>query len=373
MSAALPELVEKLVLDGTKVGYWPDRIAAWERGEKVAPVTIDVAMTRACQYACHFCSAQLMASEPEAKITRESFFSFLDDAAEMGVKGVAFISDGESTVVPWWADAVEHAASLGLAVGVGSNGHKLTRPVLERVLRHLTYLRFNFSGGERKRYAEIMGVPQDYYDTVVQNITDGMDIIRRDGLDCALNMQLVCDPKDGDQLVPFAQLAAKLKPVYAIVKHCADSADGRLGVDYAKYKDLQDTFDLVEEIGREAGVRIDVKRDKMEGKREYDRCFGPPFILQISGNGLVAPCSALFNEKYKAFHIGNIATQRFRDIWASDRYWEVMRYLGSDQFDPRQRCGPNCLQNNTNKFLYEYKAGRLNLPTTPAPPHVAFL
>ncbi len=373
MSAAMPELVGQLVLDGTKVGWYPERIAAWERGERIAPITIDVAMTRACQYACHFCSAQLMASEPEAKITREVFFDFLTDAAEMGVKGVAFISDGESTVVPWYADAVEYAASLGLAVGAGSNGQRLTKPVLERILPHLTYLRFNFSGGEPKRYAEIMGVPQAWFWEVRQNILDGMEIIHRDGLSCALNMQLVCDPKDGDQLIPFANLSAELRPVYSIVKHCADSADGALGVDYSKYKELESTFDEVEAIGKRAGVRIDVKRDKMEGKRQYDRCYGPPFLLQISGNGLVAPCSALFNEKYKAFHIGSIATQRFRDIVASDRYWDVVRYLGSDQFDPRTRCGPNCVANNTNKFLYEYKAGRVSLPTTPAPPHLAFL
>ena len=373
MSAALPELVEQLQLDGTKIGWYPDRIAAWERGERVAPITIDVAMTRACQYACHFCSAQLMASEPEAKITRESFCAFLEDAAEMGVKGVAFISDGESTVVPWYADAVECAADLGLAVGAGSNGQKLTRPVLERILPHLTYLRFNFSGGEPKRYAEIMGVPQAWFWEVRQNILDAMDIVRRDGLACAVNMQLVCDPKDADQLIPFAKLAAELRPVYAIVKHCADTVDGLLGVDYSRYGALEAVFDEVEEIGRDAGVRIDVKRDKMDGKRDYDRCYGPPFILQISGNGLVAPCSALFNERYKAFHIGNIATQRFRDIWASDRYWEVMRYLGSKDFDPRARCGPNCLQNNTNKFLHGYKAGRVSLPTTPPPPHLAFL
>ncbi len=315
----------------------------------------------------------MMASEPEAKITRESFFHFLEDAAEMGVKGVAFISDGESTVVPWYADAVEYAADLGLAVGAGSNGQRLTKPVLERILPHLTYLRFNFSGGEPARYSEIMGVPQDYYDTVVQNILDGMEIIHRDGLDCALNMQLVCDPKDGDQLIPFAKLAAELRPVYAIVKHCADTAEGDLGVDYSRYGALAATFDEVEEIGKQAGVRIDVKRDKMEGKRTYDRCYGPPFILQISGNGLVAPCSALFNEKYKAFHIGSIATQRFRDIWQSERYWDVMSYLASDKFDPRERCGPNCLQNNTNKFLYEYKAGRISLPTSPAPPHLEFV
>ncbi len=374
MSAALDDFAEQLIIDGTKVGYWPDRIAAWERGEKIAPITVDCAMTRACNASCSFCYATLQASVgEESKVTREHFLNFLTDAAEIGVKGVSFISDGESTVVPWWADAVEHAASVGLAVGVGSNGIKLTRPILERTLKHLSYLRFNFSAGQKKRYAEIMGVPQPMYDVVVQNIKDAMEIVHRDGLKVGVNMQLVSDPRDADQLIPFAELAAQLRPVYATVKHCADDAEGHLGVDYSKYAAMEATFDQVEAIGRDAGVRIEVKRGRMDGKRKYTKCFGPPFITQVSGNGLVAPCGFMFNEKWKAYHIGNITTARYRDIWASDRYWEVMRYLASDQFDPSKRCGPNCLQHNPNDYLFKLVNGRVSLPTQSAPPQLQFL
>lgn len=501
---AISELAENLIIDGTKVMYYPERIAAWERGEKIAPITIDCAMTRACNAACivpqtnvlmadgtckqvidivagdqvasvgddgtkqistvvktwlahesseiisvewaggrlrctfdhlvmtpskwvradelaegvtiitadgerqvesisggyrpspvydleciphhnfvasgvvvhncHFCFAQMQSSESEGKITKKVFFDFLDDAAEIGVRGVSFISDGESTVVPWYADAVEHASALGLKVGAGSNGIRLTKPILERVLPHLSYLRFNFSAGERKRYAEIMGVPQSDYEVVVQNIKDGMEIIRRDNLPCSLNMQMVCDPVDGDQIVPFAKLSAELKPVYSTIKHCADDVLGQLGVDYSKYDALIPAFDEAEEIGRQAGVRIEVKRGRLDGKRKYTKCFGPPFIMQLSGNGTVAPCGFLFNERYRAFHLGSIITRRFKDIWASDRYDEVMRYLASDEFNPQERCGKNCLQHNTCDWMFRYENGQASLPILEnAPPDLAFI
>ncbi len=372
MSAQLPEFVDSLVLDGTKVGWYPERITAWQRGERIAPVTVDCAMTRACNYACGFCYATLQASEGD-RITRQCFFNFLDDCAEIGVKGVSFISDGESTVVPWYAEAVEHASGLGLKVGAGSNGLKLTRDVLERVLPHLAYLRFNFSAGERHRYAEIMGVPRHFYDEVIQNIKVGMEIIRRDRLPCSLNMQLVCDPKDGDQILPFARLVAELRPVYGVIKHCADNAEGTLGVDYARYAALERDFHEAERIGREAGVRLEVKWGRLDGKRSYTRCYGSAFIMQVSGNGEVSNCGFHFNEKHRKFNLGSICTQRFKDIWRSDRWMEVMNYLGSEHFNPQERCGPNCLQHNTCNFLYEYVAGRVSLPTTPAPPHLAFI
>lgn len=379
MSSSLPDLVDHivspndLVLDGTKVGWYRDRIEAWERGEKIAPVTMDVAWTRKCNYACEFCYAQMQASVGK-EITREIAFQFLEDAAEIGVKGVSLISDGESSIVPFYADSIEHGAKQGLQMGIGTNGKVLKRKMLEQILPHLSYLRFNFSGGTREGYSRIMGVKPEWYDLVIQNVKDAMEIKRRDNLGVTINMQLVCDPKNESELLPFAALAASIRPDYAIIKHCADDVDHALGTDYTKYANLDATFDKIEAMGDDK-FRIVIKRDRMkdEGKRDYSKCYGPPFITQMSGNGLIAPCGFLFNEKYKAFHIGNICDDRFIDIFKSDRYWEVMRYLASDEFDPRSRCGPNCLQTQTNSFLFKYVNGQVSLPRGNPPPHLGFL
>lgn len=379
MSSSLPELVDKIasindfVLDGTKVGWYPERIAAWQRGEKIAPITMDVAWTRKCNYACEFCYATMQASKGK-EITREIALQFLSDAAEIGVKGVSLISDGESSIVPFYAESIEHGSKCGLQIGIGTNGKVLKRRMLERILPHLSYLRFNFSGGTKEGYSRIMGVTPEWYDIVIQNVRDAMEIKRRDNLPVTINMQLVLDPKHADELLPFGKLAASIRPDYAIIKHCADDVDHTLGTDYTKYKELDETFDAVEAMGDET-FRVVIKRDRMkdEGKRDYAKCYGPPFITQMSGNGLIAPCGFLFNEKYKAFHIGNICDTRFIDIFQSDRYWEVMRYLASDEFDPRSRCGPNCLQTQTNSFLYKYVNGEISLPTGQKPPHMGFL
>jgi MoaA/NifB/PqqE/SkfB family radical SAM enzyme len=382
LSSSLPELVDHivekpdvndLVLDGTKVGWYPERIAAWERGEKIPPVTMDVAWTRKCNYACNFCYAQLQASKGQ-DITREIALQFLSDAAEIGVKGVSLISDGESTLVPFYADSIEHGGKVGLQIGIGTNGRVLRKPLLERILPHLSYLRFNFSGGTREGYARIMGVPRSWYDDVIQNVKDAMEIKRANRYGVTINMQLVCDPKNESELLPFAELARTIRPDYAIIKHCADDVDGGLGVDYTKYAALDQTFAQVEAMG-DKEFRVVVKRNRIkdEGKRDYSRCYGPPFIMQMSGNGLIAPCGFLFNEKYKAFHIGNICDTRFKDLYQSERYWEVMRYLASPEFDPRERCGPNCLQTNTNSFLFKLKEGKVSLPTGTPPPHLGFL
>ena len=96
---------------------------------------------------------------------------------------------------------------------------------------------------------------------------------------------------------------------------------------------------------------------------------------QVPGSGLVAPCGMLFNEKYKKFHIGNICEQSFKEIWQSERYWEVMNYLASPEFNAQKMCGSLCLQHKVNEALDNLVKGNLELehPAGKEPQHLAFV
>ena len=50
---------KELILDGTKLAWHLNRVERWQKGERIAPVTIDMALTRACNYSCGFCYAML--------------------------------------------------------------------------------------------------------------------------------------------------------------------------------------------------------------------------------------------------------------------------------------------------------------------------
>ena len=366
----------ELILDGTKIAWHQDRIEAWERGERIAPITIDMALTRACNFGCHYCYAMLQEND-RSVINQEIIYDFLDDCAEIGVKGISLVSDGESTISPVFVDTVIRGSECGLSMATGTNGFVLTRRRLEEVLPHLTYLRINISAGERARYAQIMGVKERWFDRVCQNIRDMVEIKRRDNLDVTIGLQMVLMPEYADQILPLAKLGKELRPDYLVIKHCSDDEDGTLGVDYEGYDRLFDTLREAEALSDDE-YQVVVKWSKIEAKgtRSYQRCYGAPFMLQLSGSGLVAPCGMLFNERYKKFHTGNICEKRFKDIWASDRYWEVMNYLASPKFNAQKMCGSLCLQHKVNENLDEYQKGRLIFPdiTSLIPPqHINFV
>ncbi len=365
----------ELILDGQKVVWHKDRIEAWLRGERIAPITIDCALTRRCTYRCIYCYGQLQAND-EKKMTRDVIFRFLDDAAEIGVRAVSFVSDGESTCSPYLYDAILRGKANGLDMALGTNGYLLTGDRLEEVLPNLTYLRFNISAAEPTRYAEIMGCKEDCFHKVCRTIKECARIKKEKSLPVSLGIQMVLMPQYADQVVPFAKLGKELGVDYAVIKHCSDDETGSLKVDYSQYFKLSDILREAERYSHE-GYLVKVKWSKIlsGGRRRYSQCYGPPFILQMSGSGLVAPCGMLFNKKYKRFHIGNIADKPFKEIWKSKLYWEVMHHIASSSFDPRTMCGTLCLQHKVNEFLWDLKQGKAVLKRSKGarPMHINFV
>lgn len=375
MSDLATDFQERFILDGTKIQWHQERIDAWERGERIAPITIDMALTRNCNYGCHFCYAMLQENN-RVVITKEAITRFIDDCAEIGVKAISLVSDGESTLSPQFVHTIEYGHSNGISMAVGTNASLLTELSLRKILPCLTYLRINFSGGERQRYSEIMGVKPEQFDKVCENIKLMRKIKDEQKLSVTIGMQMVFDPRYADQIIPLAKLGKELRPDYLVLKHCSDDEDGKLGTDYEAYEQHYPKLKEAEAMSDE-GYQVSAKWSKIgdKGTRSYQRCYGPPFLLQISGSGLVAPCGMLFNEQYKKFHIGNIVTESFKEMVQGERYWEVVNYLASPDFNAQNMCGSLCLQHKLNEYLDGAKKGTIQrvTPSGEPPVHLNFV
>lgn len=346
---------QHLMLDGTKIALYADRVKKWEMGERVAPITVDMALTRACNYSCIYCYGQLQ-ENPRHAITAEVISRCFKDFADIGVKGVSLVSDGESTCSPHLVHAVTEARKNNLAIALGTNGALLSHATLIQIMSSLSYLRFNISAGTKEAYNRIMR-PKDAYawERVMENLNTAVLLKRINRLPTTIGMQMVLMPEFAREILPLARLASRIGVDYLVIKHCSDDEKGSLGVDYSKYALLEELLKEAESLSTEK-TRIIVKWSKLqEGNlRTYKRCYAPPFQLQISGSGLVAPCGMFFGSGYSDFHIGNICETSFKEIWQSERYWEVMNRLSSLEFNAQTDCGCLCLQHSLNKALFTY-------------------
>ena len=376
------EIVTKdgnLILDSHKLSHHFERVQAWEAGERIAPVSVDMALTRACGAMCAFCYAMVQEPQERSSVKVDSSLSLLDDFKSIGVKSVSLISDGESTISKSYVPFIQHAANLGIDVGNATNAWEWGPEKIEAVLPHLTWVRFTVAAGRPESYAKIMYKGPEHtqvFDKAMANIRYAVEYKRKNNLPVTLGIQMVLLPEYKDEIIPFAQLAIDLGVDYGVIKHCSDDENGTLGVDYSKYEPLYGKLSEAEKMSTEQ-TKIIVKWEKImdKGKPSYKRFYGPQFLLQISGSGLISPSGMFFNAKFSKLHIGNFTEERFIDMFKSNRYWRAMDYLASPAFDAQTMMGTLPIQHYVSVALDNHLKGLEKI--TPAvgnkPMHVNFL
>ena len=321
----------------------------------MAPVSIDMALTRGCGAMCSFCYAMMQEPQSRSSIKVQDALNLADDFSAIGIKSVSLVSDGESTLSKAYVPFIQHAFENGIDVGNATNGWELKPDKIDKVLPCLTWIRFTVAAGTPSKYAEIMYKGPEHtsvFDKAMANIKYAVDFKKKNNLKVTIGIQMVLMPELKDEIIPFAKLGIALGADYAVIKHCSDDEQGTLGINYDDYNGLHHLLKEAENLSNDT-TKIIVKWDKiMTGdKPSYQRFFGPQFLLQISGSGLVAPSGMFFNARYSKLHIGNFIEERFKDIWKSERYWRTMKYLTSSSFNSQTMMGTLPIQHYISQAL----------------------
>ena len=366
-----------LILNSHKVAYHFDRIEAWENGEKIAPVSVDMALTRACGAMCSFCYAMVQEPQERANIKTIEALNLLDDFAEIGVKAVSLVSDGESTLSKSYVPFIQHASKIGIDIGNATNGWEFEQEKIDQVLPFMKWVRFTVGAGTPEGYAKIMFKSKEHthvFDRAIKNIKYAVEL-KKLNLDVTLGIQMVLTPEFKDEIIPFAKLALDLGVDYGVIKHCSDDELGTLGIDYSKYEEMFPLISQAENLSSE-NTKIIAKWTKIKDEsKSYSRLYGPQFLLQLSGTGLVAPSGQFFNARYSKLHIGNFTEERFIDIFKSERYGRIMEYIASPNFDAQTMMGTLPITHYVNEALDNHAKGIKKIVPNhgPKPLHVNFI
>ena len=119
-----PELlprVKEYVRWQSKVRTSPEELANVAAIPDYAPVSINLDLTTACNYACDHCVDMDILNKP-IKYEYERLRDSIARMAEKGLRSVIVIGGGEPTVYPKFVEIVRFMKELGLQVSVVSNG-----------------------------------------------------------------------------------------------------------------------------------------------------------------------------------------------------------------------------------------------------------
>lgn len=352
---------EKFRFDGHKMLHHLDRVAAWQKGERFAPIHIDMGLTKFCNTACVYCYAVVQNMTKGIMIGRDALLRYIEDCGRLGVRSIGFIGDGEPTLNPAVYDAAVLAVQKGIDVSMATNGIVLDMNRIHDLLRNMTWIRFNLSAGTADAFRRVHQSEGGNFELLLDKIREMVRIKKEYGYKCTLGLQMVLIPECFDQVIPEARLGADLGVDYFVIKHCSDSEYKEIGINYENYMSLESLLKEAEGYSNENYV-VQVKWNKIMaagesglykgGFRKYDVCHGTPFLLQISGNGKVYPCGPFFNKE--RFYIGDIHEQNFYDMVMGDRYWEVHADI-TKSVDVHKDCAMGCRQDYVNKFLWDLK------------------
>jgi len=144
--------------------HW-DRINALAQGKDTSPVTLELDVCSVCNHKCEWCvdppwvhSNRLM-SVPIAK-------RIMEEAKELGVKGVVFKGGGESILHPKFDEIIQIADKIGFEMGVVTHGGKLNnQKLLNALVHYCAYVRISIDGPTPDSRKELHGV-DDFYPMV---------------------------------------------------------------------------------------------------------------------------------------------------------------------------------------------------------------
>lgn len=352
---------EKFQLDGHKLIYHLDNVHKWQKGERIAPIHIDMGLTKFCNVACIYCIGVTQGMTKGVMIERNALLRFIDDCGRLGVKSISFIGDGEPTLNPAMYDAIIRAKNHGIDVGIGTNGLLIDMDRAHDILANSTFIRINLSSAEPDNFQKIHQVKAEKFNMLIEKIKDLVKINKENHYGCTIGIQMVLIPENFDQVIKLAKLGAKIGVDYLQVKQCSDTEYHEIGVNYKDYEKVQDILKEAENFSNEDYV-VKVKWNKINisnetnvynhGFRKYDICYGTPFLGQISGNGKVYPCGPFFGKE--RFCMGDINKESYYDIIKGDKYWGVHQDI-VDNVDVHFDCTIGCRQDYINKFIWDLK------------------
>lgn len=350
---------DKYIMDGHKLQWHLDRVVDWLKGDRIAPLHIDAGLSKGCNLKCEYCFGALQGNfyrkGSEIYFPREPLLRFVKEAGEVGVRSIAFIGEAEPLFNPYVYEAIVAGKKAGVDISLGTNGTLFdTNSKGEEALEHLSWIRFNISAASDQAYRKIHRSKE--FSTAVEKIKFCVATKRKNNLKATIGLQMVLTPSNVDQAVPLAKLGKELEVDYFVIKQCSDTVQDDIGVfsKLSQYTDFSDILREAEGISVN-GYDVIVKWDKVtnKGKRCYDQCNGPPFLLYGSGDGRLYPCGIFFDFKEEEYRMGDLVKHSFKEILESDRYWKIVEKVS--QIDVHKECYSNCRTHAINEFLWQIK------------------
>lgn len=303
-----------------------DRITAWDRGEKPAPVTVEWDLSNRCTLGCQDCHfAHTHVRGPWAQKPRTLPMAFestgdladtglvmrvLDELHSAGVRSIVWSGGGEPTTRPDWLNIVTYAHMRGFSQGMYTLGGLLMPETASRLASMVDWVVVSLDAPDAETYSREKGVPASRFMAACSGITS----LIGQKADIGVSFLLHRDNwrRSGEMLSLARGLGATYTTFRPAIRTSPASpstcTDDRGWIAEAVAHDFR-------YLAAQPDVEIDPDRFTAYANwmdHGYSACHGIQLNTTITPDGRMWICP----QRRGVTALGDLRTESFRDVWA---------------------------------------------------------
>ena len=339
-------------MDGHKLFWHLDRVAAWQSGELIAPVYVEISPVSFCNHCCIFCGLDFAHDEKNV-IDADLLCKRLEEMGRLGVRSIMLAGEGEPLLHKELPRIVSTAKNAGIDVSITTNGTVGNTELWEKLLPDLSWIRFSMDAGSAVVHARVHGVAEQVFDKTVASITDALAVRTRMGLTATIGVQYLMIPENLDDIERAIHLYGRLGVDYISFKPYSEHPQmlGKSGFVYTQ--EMLDRIEsIIESCRQTAGTRLIYRKMSAtgysSGEIRFKTCRALPFWGYISSKGDFYTCSVFLNDE--RFRVGNIYKESMESIFFGQVRKSSVEY-GCKGLVVGGECRLNCRMARINEFL----------------------
>lgn len=343
--------MKNIRMDSHKLIYHPCEVARWLQGENIYPIEIEISPSGACNHRCTFCAVDYLGYNP-VLLDKNMIIENVAHMYQHGLKSVICSGEGEPLLNKAMPEMANRMKEIGVDVAMSTNGVLLTREISEECLQSFTWIRFSVAAIQSDLYDAIHRGNKGDLDKVIANIKDAVEIKKKKGLHTTLGVQCLLIPENQHQILEITQYFKNIGVDYITIKPYSQHTQSKnqLNFDYDKLLLIENQLKNLESDDYKVYFRANAMK-KMHVEKEYDTCYGLPFMVHIDVKGNIWPCINFIGKD--EFCYGNLYEQTFEAVWHGEKRRVIIEKF--NQMDLNKICREACRLDEINKYLYELK------------------
>lgn len=303
-----------------------DRLAAWQKGERAAPVTVEWDLSNRCPLGCmdcHFAHTHSrgpwtvkerllpMAFDPCGDLADVDVVKrVLGEMAEAGVLSVVWSGGGEPTSHPQWLDIMRYAARLGFQQGMYTSGG-LLKPAQAKELAELaTWVVVSLDCKDAETYAKEKGVPAWRFDAACAGL---VELAKEQ--DATIGASFLLHGENWQDAPEMLMFARTLGAHYTTFRPAIRTSPATPAVCEDNRSWITEALPMLRDLAkRRQGVELDADRfaeyRDWHG-RSYKMCYGVRMTANITPDSRMWLCP----QRRGVTCLGDLREESFAEVW----------------------------------------------------------